>query len=179
MSKHKIINIKPNISLSNNDITKNIERNKLNTLEFIKTDAKNSDEYIKITDIFKKSNNSIKLSHFHKVKSNKNIQAIRIASDLHRTPDKNNSFIDDKKNYFLINSNEKKNNKIDIDKIYLRQKRKKIVKRKKTLKKSDFNGLTDDIMKPSFLKNNISANLNNNNEKDKKSQIKKSNMNLK
>ena len=97
---------------------------------------------------------------------------------MNRTPYKNNSFIDDKKNYFLINSNDKKDKKIDIDKIYLRQKRKKIVKRKRTLKKSDFNGLTDDIMKPSFLKSNISSNLNNNNEKDKKKEIKKFNMNI-
>jgi hypothetical protein len=123
---HNIRKIKQNISLSNNDINKNFGRNKINKLENIKTGIKTdiinneNNEYIKIKDIFKKPNNSIKISNSHLVESTKNIQVMEKESNLvlDKTPDINYSYFEDKnKNkFYVISSNDKGNKGNNIDK---------------------------------------------------------------
>ena len=176
LSKHKTLNIKKNTSLSNNNVIKKIERNKISQLEYIKTDIKNNAEYIKITDIFKNSSNSNKISNSNTIDSKRNIEII--VDNIDKTPDKSLSSLENNSKYFNVKSNDNINDK---------NKPKIIIKPLKAKNKiiSDLNGLTNEVMKPSFLKNNITMNMNINNnvEKDKGKpifkEIKKLNLNLK
>ena len=176
LSNHKTLNIKKNTSLSNNNVTKKIERNKINQLKYIKTDIKNKAEYIKITDIFKNSNNSNKLPNSNTIDSKRNIQTI--GNNLDKTPDKSFSSLENKFKYFNVNSNDNINDK---------NKPKIIIKPLNSKNKiiNDLNGLTNEVIKPHFFKNNIAMNMyiNNSIEKDKNKpifkEIKKLNLNLK
>ena len=163
ISKHGKTNIKYN-SLSNNHILRKMERNKINQLEYTKTDIKNKNnsEYIKINDIFKKGTNSKKMSDSQMIKFNKDNQSIVANEDI--SQDKSISSTENKTKIYTFNKNE------DI----IQKKPIKFITQPKTKNKilTDLNGLANEIMKPSFLKNNISILLNKKSkEKDKERNI--------
>ena len=137
----KTNNIKRKIPQNSNLNNKKVERNKINKLDFHKTDIKGNEEYIKINDIFKNSNNSNELSKSNKIQSNKS---------------ENESFQNEENKYEKEKGNINTNRKF-FQKIFLNQKllKKQII--------GDINGLSNDIINSTFSKNNISKNLNNNN----------------
>ena len=147
ISNYKSINHKKNTSMSSNFITKKNDRNKYSVFESIKTENRINDNYMKMSNLFKSLNNSYLSSN--------TIESQMSKTKTETTPNRisNNSFsslgnkniyvkIDYDENKFLpnilLNKDKFKNNNYDI------------------------NGLTNDFMRPSFLKSNAVLPLNNN-----------------
>ena len=133
--------------MSSNFITKKNDRNKYSVFESIKTENRINDNYMKMSNLFKSLNNSYLSSN--------TIESQMSKTKTETTPNRisNNSFsslgnkniyvkIDYDENKFLpnilLNKDKFKNNNYDI------------------------NGLTNDFMRPSFLKSNAVLSLNNN-----------------
>ena len=158
ISNYKTINHKKISSLSNNFINKDFERNKLRELDYIKTDCKNNDDYIKINNIFQKINNSfMKSQTIESQESFKNIDVSPI-----NLGSKSFSSLHNKNKYIKITRNENKRNQLPQN-IFNEQK-------DKNQNTYDINGLANEVMKPSFLKNTGILTLNNiksENEKEK------------
>ena len=148
LSNYKSINFKRKIILNNDLNNRKVERNKLDMLDYNKTDIKNNAEYIKINDIFKNLNNSNKFSKSSEIESHKEVQTSKNIDSI-KNKLINNSFLDDEKRNENINN---KNIKFSSKNILNQQKLKKQII-------GDVNGLSNEIMKSAILKNNISINL--------------------
>jgi hypothetical protein len=160
-------------SRSNNNVKIKFERNKINHLDYTKTDIKknNNSEYIKINAIFKNSNISKKLSDSHLIETNRDNKSIGTNED--KTPEKSRSSSENKNKKSNTNTNEEITKKKPIQFINKQKTKNKIL--------NNLNGLANEIMKPSFLKNRVAALLNEKN-KDKENkiiqEIKKFNLNI-
>jgi hypothetical protein len=109
-------------------------------------------------------NNRINISYAKTLESNtKSISSIRNERPFIK-------IIDDSTNLFeeINNKNSKNNKKKLAHKLLMKQ---KILSDKENINTIDINGLANEVMKPTFLKNNVSLTLNNNTDKAKDSAI--------
>ena len=141
LSNSKEGNYKRKIQYNNNSNNKGFKRNKINQLDFIKTDIKNDSEYIKIKDIFQNINNSNKLIHSHIIQSTKNQKE-------NKTSNKTYSNENQKSLDFKSHVNTNKNSYTKI-----------ILKHKNNIIRKN-NEFSNDVIKSNFFKNNISINVN-------------------
>ena len=147
ISNFKSINHKKNTSMSSNFITKKNCRNKYSEFESIKTENRIVDNNMKMSNLFKNLNNSYLSSN--------TIESQMSKTKTETTPNRitNNSFSSlGNKNIYV---------KIDLDENKFLP---KILLNKDKFKNNnyDINGLTNEFMKPSFLKSNAVLSLNNN-----------------
>jgi hypothetical protein len=147
ISNYKSINHKKNTSMSSNFITKKNDRNKYSEFESIKTENILNDNYMKMSNFFKSLNNSYLSSN--------TIESQMSKTKTETTPNRisNNSFSSiGNKNIYV---------KLDYDKNKFLP---KILLNNKKFKNNnyDINGLSNEFMRPSFLKSNVALSLNNN-----------------
>ena len=147
ISNYKSINHKKNTSMSSNFITKKNDRNKYSEFESIKTENILNDNYMKMSNFFKSLNNSYLSSN--------TIESQMSKTKTETTPHRisNNSFSSiGNKNIYV---------KLDYDKNKFLP---KILLNNKKFKNNnyDINGLSNEFMRPSFLKSNVALSLNNN-----------------
>ena len=156
ITNYKTINHKKNISMSSNFISKKNDRNKYSELESIKTDNRAIDNYLKMSNLFKSLNNSYLSSN--------TIESRMSKTKTETTPNKmsNNSFSShgNKNIYVRIGKDENK----FLTKIFLN-------KEKFKNNNYDINGLTNEVMRPSFLKSNTILSLNNNKSEKRREKI--------
>ena len=147
ISNCKTINHKKNTSMSSNYISKKNDRNKYSELESIKTETRIIDNYMKMSNLFKSLNNSYLSSN--------TIESQMSKTKTETTPNRisNNSFssLGNRNVYVRIDNDE---NKL-LSKIFFN-------KEKFKNNNYDLNGVTNDFMRPSFLKSNAVLSLNNN-----------------
>lgn len=147
ISNYKAINHKKNTSLSSNFISKKNDRNKYSELGSIKTENRVIDNYMKMSSLFKSLNNSYLSSN--------TIESQMSKTKTETTPNRisSNSFssLGNKNIYVRIDHDENK---------FLP----KILLNKDKFKNNNYNinGLTNEVMRPSFLKSNAVLSLNNN-----------------
>ena len=147
ISNYKTINHKKNTSMSSNFVIKKNDRNKFSELESIKTENRVIDSYMKMSHLFKSSNNSYLTSN--------TIDSQMSKTKTETKPNRisNNSFssLGNKNIYVKIDNDENK----FFPTIFLN-------KEKFKNNNYDINGLTNKFMRPSFLKSNAALSLNNN-----------------
>ena len=147
ITNYKSINHKKNTSMSSNFITKKNDRNKYSKFESIKTENRENDNYMKISNLFRSLNNSYLSSN--------TIESQMSKTKTETTPNRNtnNSFssLGNKNIYVKIAYDENK----FLPKILLN-------KDKFKNNNYDINGLTNEFMRPSFLKCNAVLSINNN-----------------
>ena len=133
--------------MSSNYISKKNDRNKYSELESIKTETRIIDNYMKMSNLFKSLNNSYLSSN--------TIESQMSKTKTETTPNRisNNSFssLGNRNVYVRIDNDE---NKL-LSKIFFN-------KEKFKNNNYDLNGVTNDFMRPSFLKSNAVLSLNNN-----------------
>ena len=153
ITNYKSIHVKKKIPLNNNYNNKGKERNKINKLDYIKTDIKKNEEYIKIDDIFTNLNSSNILSNSNTISFTKNsrMNTDKVENSPSQLDNKSCSLNENKSKYIDINNNEKINKKT-YPKILIKQQNKN--NNYKNIKK-----FTQEIMKQSFLKNNVNMTL--------------------
>ena len=154
ISNYKTINHKKNTSMSSNYISNKNDRNKHLEFESIKTENRVIDNYMKMSNLFKSLNNSYLSSN--------TIESQMSKTKIETTPNKisNNSFssLGNKNIYVRIENDENR----FLPKIFLNK------EKFKNNNNYDINGLTNDIMRPSFLKSNAALKLNNNKSEKKR-----------
>ena len=153
ISTYKTINHKKNTSMSSNFISKKTDRNKYSELESIKTENRIIDSYMKMSNLFKSFNNSYLSSN--------TIESQMSKTKTETTPNRisSNSFssLGNKNTYVRIENDENK----FLPKILLN-------KEKFRNNNNNINGLTNEIMRPSFLKSNAVLSLNYNNSEKRR-----------
>ena len=145
ISNYKAINNKKYSFSFNNHTNKNAG-NRFEEFDYIKTESKNNKEYLKIKNLFQKLSNSFLniTTDSNDPISNTEITPIKIGSKSFSSLDKNKIL------KIHSNDNRKLFTKISLDKHKLKGKN-----------SYNINGLTNDVMKPSFLKSNAILTLNN------------------